>query len=310
VLAATAAAGAGTTDRAVTSPGAVTAIARSSPTVAFASAPAAGDCDRVRIWSLATRGVIRLGARRPCGPVTSTGRGLAGLAVAGSRAVWITYVGGNIREWSLWTATPTAPTPKLVRFVARDVDDPPPIVVGDSDGGVIPWAVDESVTGLRTDGTRAFRTTLDEPVRLLAAGGHKFAALLADGRVQILSSEGGLVREYPYAPGDVQALRLGGVGVLVQLRSGEVELHTSAARRRVQLPPGARMLDFAEGVVLYAHGGELRGRKLATGKDVLLRTTGKPVRAALDPSGLAYVSGRQVRVVSASSVAAAFFAAG
>ena len=300
------AAAARTSDRFVLGPAPVTAVASSGAVVAFATGPTSRDCDRVRRWNLGTRGIVRLGQPRPCGDATSTGRGLAGLAVAHARALWITYVGGNIREWSLWTATPGKPTPRLVSSAARDVDDPQPLVIGGSDKALLPWAIDATVTGLRSDGARVFRTTLASPVRALATGAGQVAALLADGHVVVLAGDGTMVRDYAYAPGDVRAVALGGVGVLVQRRHGVLDVRKGAAARTIELPSTALMLDFAEGVLLYSVGAQLRGRKLSTGRDVLVRIAPTPVQATLDASGLVYADGRRVRFVPTRAVAAAF----
>jgi hypothetical protein len=63
---------------------------------------------------------------------TSTGTAIAGLSLAGTRALWVHYGGGNIREWTVWTATGSkTSSPKRLAFVARDVDGPAPVVLGD-----------------------------------------------------------------------------------------------------------------------------------------------------------------------------------
>ena len=276
----------------------MTALATSVQRVAFASGPAAGDCDRVRLWYVGLRSVTRFGAPRPCGDVPSTGRGIADIALAGPRALWLAYAGGNIREWSLLTATASAPRPRQLRFVARDVDDPPPIVLGDGSPRLLAYAVDDAVTGLRQNGSRAFSVRVSAPVRGLTSWNDQVGALLADGTVVVLSDSGRQLASYSYAPGTVKALRLGGVGALVQLTSGTIEIRKGPATRRVPLPPTATMLDFAQGIVLYALAGQARGLKLSTGQDIVLRTTGRPVRAALDTSGLAYVRGRDVGYVA------------
>jgi hypothetical protein len=299
-----AATGAAGADRALRSPGAVTALATSVQRVAFSSAPAAGDCDRVRLWYLGSRAVRRFGAMRPCGDAVSTGRGIAGLVLAGSRALWLEYAGGNIREWMLLTATPSSPTPRRIRFVARDVDAPPPIVLGDGSHALLAYAVDDTVTGLRPNGSRAFTWRAPARVTALATGDGKVAALLETGSVVLVSGTGTRLAEYAYAPGVVKAVRLGAVGTLVQLAAGRIEIRKGASTRVVPLPSTAAMLDFAQGVVLYALGGQARGLRLSTGADVLLRTTGKPVRAVLDTSGLAYVTGRDVGYVAWWRVAA------
>ena len=56
---------------------------------------------RCGCWDVATRGDRRLASH--CFASTSTGSGVAGVIATGGRALWLTYTGGNIREWSLWT---------------------------------------------------------------------------------------------------------------------------------------------------------------------------------------------------------------
>ena len=65
-------------------------------------------------------------------PQTSTGTGIAGIESSAARVLWLSYTGGNTREWSLYTATTSARKGRLLRFVARDVDGPPGIVLGRS----------------------------------------------------------------------------------------------------------------------------------------------------------------------------------
>src|SRR5690242_12103055 len=132
-LAVVSAAGAAARDRSFTATSKVTGLAADGSLAAFAVATSGRDCYHIDIWNRSARTVFRLGAARPCPPATSTGNGVVGPALAGSRALWLTYVGGNIREWSLWTATTTARTPRRIRFIARDVDAAPPIVLGQGD---------------------------------------------------------------------------------------------------------------------------------------------------------------------------------
>ena len=58
---------------------------------------------------------------------------MATVSIAGRRAVWLHYTGGN-REWSLFTATTRAPRPRQLAFIPRDVDEPAPIVLGEGSG--------------------------------------------------------------------------------------------------------------------------------------------------------------------------------
>ena len=112
----------------ILSPAPVQAIALDTPLLAYAGGRSRGDCDRVRIWSRATRRSVALGRPTHC-EETSTGTGIAALSIAGSRVLWLHYTGGNIREWSLFTATTTARKPRLLRFISADVDADAPIVL-------------------------------------------------------------------------------------------------------------------------------------------------------------------------------------
>ena len=79
--------------------------------------------------------------------------------------------------------------------------------------------------------------------------------------------------------GALGRLRIAGVGVLILRRSGALEIRKGTTLRTLQLPKGARLHDFAEGVLA--------------------------VRAALDPSGLLYADDQRVHHVSTQRVAAA-----
>lgn len=286
-------------DRSVASPGTVVGLARSGYFVAFASGPSPGDCHHVRIWNLATRGVHRLGAKRPCGPVTSTGRGIVGPVAGGNRVLWITYVGGNIREWSLWTATTTRRTPRQLRFVARDVDAPSPLVLGDGSETVLPYAVDDQVVALAPSGARLFAWMAPARVVDLSASRDRVAALLADGSLALLDRSGATVRTDRPA-GRVVALQALIGGVAYQTGT-TVVVRTPAGERRTTLPARARFLDYANGVVLYARGTELRARRVAAGGDALLRTG---ALGALEHNGLSYAGGRRVASTAWVRVAA------
>src|SRR5215210_8440013 len=178
------AAGAGAVGRSV-APGEVTALAFDGAWVAYASGRSRGDCDRVRVWNLRTGRVAALGRTTSC-VQTSTGTAIAAVSAAGPRVVWLHYTGGNIREWSLFTATVVSPRPRRLSFVARSADAPAPIVLGEGDsraGGLLPYAVDRRVVVLRADGTRSFSWTAPERVTAVGVRGTVLAVALADGRI-------------------------------------------------------------------------------------------------------------------------------
>jgi hypothetical protein len=286
-------AGAAPADRSVVSPGPVSAVARSRLSVAFATQRTARACEGVRLWSLATRAVRTLGRPRPCDE-TSTGRGIAGLANAQGRVLWVTFAGGNDRDWELWTASDTARTPRRLRFVTVDVDEPQPVVVGAGDAYLLAYAVEDELTVLGVDGSRQFRWTAPGPIAAVVTGNNRVGVLLRSGPVVVLSRTGTELARFDYPAGGVRALELGLPGAVVQLESGTIETRRLGSTHRWQLPPDARMLDFAAGVVLYSRGNQLRSLHVNSRADRLVRVTTTPVLASLDPSGLAYVHGQSV----------------
>jgi hypothetical protein len=257
-------------------------------------------CSEVRVWDTGDRGVRRY-ARR-CFQGTSTGSGIAAVAVSQRRALWLEYTGGNIREWMLWTKTRTS-QPTRLAFEARDVDGPPPLVVGSAWEGSLPWALDETVVVLRPDGSRRF--SLRAPARVLALSAHSrgYAAVLANGNVLTISSAGRALREHVFTE-PVQAAVLAGPGLVAATRSG-IEIRNGAAVRTFPLPAGARFLGFSEGLVAYGTGRQLRLLRVSDGRDRLFRTLAVRFPAQLGRRGLGYGSGSRVSFDAWSTVAAA-----
>jgi hypothetical protein len=119
----------------------------------------------------------------------------------------------------------------------------------------------------------------------------------------VLSPAGVVRQTYVFAPGSVQEFALAGVGLVVQLTGGRVEIRRGASVvRTLRLPTGARMLDYAEGILLYKRGTQIRARRVSTGKDALLR---RATYAVLEHNGLSYAVGRRVSSVAMVNVQAA-----
>jgi hypothetical protein len=305
LLATAAIASAAGTDRTVTSPGTVRALARSGSSVAFLSGSHAGHCGpNVELWTLATRAVHRLGRRTDllCRGAPSTGSGVADIAVAGNRALWLSYTGGNLRDWLLQTATTTSPRERELEFREVDVVAPAPIVLGVASEQLMPYSIGPTVKVLRANGARAYTWRASGRVTNTTAYNTTVAAFVAGGRCFVLSPTGAVVQTYTFSPGSVQEFALAGVGVVVQLTGGRVEIRNGAATRRLTLPAGARMLDYAEGILLYRRGDQIRARRVSTGKDALLR---RGTFAALEHNGLSYSLGRRVSSVAMVRVQAA-----
>jgi hypothetical protein len=293
------AAGSTASVRSVTTPGVVEALALDGREVAYADGLSARDCDRVRIWNLQTRRVTTLGRTTSCAQ-TSTGVGIADVALGGGRVLWLHYAGGNIREWRLFTATRTSPRPRLLRFVARDADAPAPIVLGDANGSrfgsFLPYAVDRDVTVLRPNGSRAFTWRAPGRVVALSALFGRIAVASEGGHVDVLDSGGSIVRSEDFAT-EVSAVKLSGNGVLVQ-RGRTLELRRPGVTRVFVVGARSTLTDTIGERALYAVSGQIRQVSLVDGSDRAIATGS---HGAAELSTLAVASGRRVIVRPLSS---------
>jgi hypothetical protein len=247
-------------------------------------------CHEVRLWNIATRGDRRLASH--CFVSTSTGSGVAGAIATEGRALWLTYTGGNIREWSLWTKGRLT-TARRIAFLPADVDGPPPVILGSVWEGSLPYATGRTIIVLAPNGSRRFSLTAADRVVYLSAHSRGYAAVLANGSVLSISPAGKLIRARPFAPGTAQSAVLAAPGLIVETPAG-LEIHGAASVRAVTLPPGARFLGYSQGLAAYGIGRELRLRRLTDGHDSLFRRLEPRFHAQLGRRGLAYASGRRV----------------
>src|SRR5262249_47154087 len=161
---------------------------------------------------------------------------------------WVSFAGGNLTDWQLWTATTTRKTPRRLAFVERDTTDAPAIVVGDGTPYAVPYAVQSEITLLGDNGAPVFRTHASSEVRQITGGGGRYgwraAALLAGGDASVLDAGGSVVATYPFPAGAVRWLGLAPAGVVVQVPGAKVEIHRGNTTRTVQLKPNAIVLDY------------------------------------------------------------------
>jgi hypothetical protein len=289
--------------RTQTRAGTIEHIALTHASVAFVVGETAEACAHVELWDTDAKGTWRFGrpTTEPCKEHPSTGSGIAQVAVARHRVLWVSYAGGNFRDWQLWTATTTKKTPRRLRFVSRAVDAAAPIVVGAGSQLGVPFAVDDQLTVLGDDGRAVFRATTSAPIRAVAAGTGPQAAsvlaLLSTGAVAVYSRAGELLRTIPFAPGAVEAISLAPVGVVVQV-GDEMQIYRWGRFPPdvVVLPAGATMLDYAEGSVLYRLDGSIHAFAWRSGTDRLLvrGSPGRPLPASLDTHGFAWGIGKSV----------------
>lgn len=277
--------------------GPISALSVTGAEIAYADEFRTG-CHEIRIWGHDDRSDRRLVSH--CFTSTSTGSGVAGVIAYNLRALWLTYTGGNIREWSLWTKGFRAKA-RRIAFLTADVDGPPPVVLGRAWDGSLPYAIGRTIIVLEYDGSRRFTLTAADRVVALSAHSGGYAAVLANGNVVTTSEAGKPLRTYTYAPGFVQEAVLSRQGLVVKTIDG-LDVHAAAPVRKLALPRGARFFGLTEGRVAYGTARELRLLRLADGRDSLFRTFEPGFRAGLGRRGLAYGSGRTLGFATWSQI--------
>lgn len=237
-----------------------------------------------------------------CTQGASTGEGFWDVSVATRRLLWIEYEGGNFRDWWLVTASTTKRKPVRLLHVNLDVDAAPPLVIGPGTPAGIPYARGDTVVYFGDKGTRIFTRSLALPVRAVAAGigpGRlRVAALLGDGSIVGLDARGRTVQTIR-AQGVVSAIRVSSLGIAVQrgrIKRGLVLPYpkVSIGSRAVGLPADARMVDVAQGLVLWTRAGDLGATSIRTGHRVVLAdgSGAAPYFGQIEESGLAWAKKR------------------
>ena len=276
-------------------PAPVVAVASDGAYVAVAEGRSARDCDRVSIWITSQKRVVKLGRRTSCEP-TSTGNGIGGLTIARNRALWLHYAGGNIREWSLWTATTTSPRPRRLAFATGEPDGPAPIVIGGGDfdrrqgrddGDQLPYAVGRRIVVLTASGTISYSWVAPSRVTALDSDPGILAVAAEDGRIFVLV-DGKLETTYPGTTAATSVgLRVDGIAAQrgrsyeVISRDAGTTTHVLRAGERAVFG-GSRPAFLYRGRIRVGHPG------FAPVADVV------GTAAALDNDRFSYASGRRV----------------
>jgi hypothetical protein len=249
-------------------------------------------CEGAVLWQPAFHRRSVFSVPGPC-PATSTGRGVAAVSVSGNRIAFLSYVGGNTREWRLWTATFTAKRPRLLRTVSADADAPSPILLGNGGEDGIPYAVGREVVVLAGDGHRALTWQAPADIIALAVQSGMLAATLADGTVSTVSlSPAKTTFAYTQA-GARAALAIKG-GAVIDAADG-IYLRAGTRTLRFDVPADAHMLGYDNGWLVYASGREIHLYSYQRKQDVLARIvrTG-PVAADADRLGMGWTNGRSL----------------
>lgn len=267
----------------ILAPSFLSGVAVDGPRVAYADTSCA-----VSIWQAGR--TTRLG-KTPCTERTSTGSGLAGLALAGGRALWVTYTGGNIREFTVWTATRTRPRPRQLAFATGDVDAAPAVTVGDGDQDLLPYAVNRTVVVLGANGARRFSWTAPAHVTAVDAFAGEVAVATTGGLVTVLDGSGSVLREESFGS-DVYNVQISGSSLVAQV-GRSLEVRGGSSTKEILLRRDLRLVGAGGGraALLGRDGAQLLD--LETGKKSSL---GLARQARVDGARVVTANGRRIVV--------------
>jgi hypothetical protein len=248
----------------------------------------AAECWHAELWNAANK-ATHLGKTVAC----DAPGGIRGPAIVGKRAVWATNIGGNLRDWTVWTATPTAPTPKALATVSSvGSSDPDPVVIGKAGAGIVAYAVGASVTALRENGSTAWTLTAPATVTLITSGdpytqGTEVTSIFTAGGGAVVVDGSGKVLTNGSSDGlTVLCMPIGG-GLMGQKATTLAVIGQPV--RTFALPTNARLVGCVQDVAVYRVGATVSLLRISTGKTALLLTGTKVV--AISPKGLAWATG-------------------
>jgi hypothetical protein len=262
-----------TSTRTLALPGPVAELAADGGRVAILLRAKGGECprDRVAVWTPSSRSFAPIGASA-CVGSTSTGAGLFGVALAGTRVAYVQFAGGNARELQLRLAGLSRPRPVTVASAAFGLDEGQGTYIGRvaGDRSLLAfdwWSLCRPCAAANPSGPRGALwrvvptgsacpqsgglgalprcrvvTSLAGSLRLLDAEGGLVAYRVGDDFVAVRTAAGEPMYSGVF-PGVVRAARLEGGGLLVLTRDATkknslwgVDTHISDGRRSGPFP--------------------------------------------------------------------------
>lgn len=298
--------------------GRIEALALDGSRIAYDVAGSGSVGNKVLVWNARTGKTTKVSGKQTRGADdSSTGSGVFGLAIAGSRVAWLVNVGGNTEgDDYLFASSVAKPKETKVAWVTRNGDactgGPPAVnqqcsgnwllgLVGS--GKVI--ALDRWTTDRQAPVTQsADLLVLGKTVKPVATDTPPFLSLAADaGRIAVLRSLGDVSLYSPSGkllqtvhPTSVSAAGLSGrnLVVLTTHRTLEVFDAETGLLRKTLLLRGSkqpRNLDVQGNIAIYTTGSAVHAVNLSSGKDrVVAEHRGGPLFAAIDGAGLVHAS--------------------
>jgi hypothetical protein len=252
------------------------------------------DCDHAAVWTPAAKAIARFDFPHLCLP-TSTGSGIYDLELAGSRAAWVHYGGGNTWEFRLRSATLTAREPVQLSFESADAGTYWPYHVR-GDGDVLVF----------NDGARLVRVgggrercqengrvgSVCSTIRrgLHAAPIEAVSGLLIAIRgardVAVVDVQGEVVRVFPLTVTVAHLDR----EHLVVVRGNAIErygVQSGTLEASRSIPSGYKLADVDGGIAVLRRPTAIRLLRLEDGRSLTIERRG-PMFGDLEPPGLYY----------------------
>ena len=266
-----------------------------------------GRGNKVLVWNVFTGKTTKVSGRiTDQADVTSTGRGVRELAIAGQRVAWIIDQGGNTESDDyLYTSLLAKPAEKKL-VSARRTGEVMGVLTGNWIGGLVGsesllavnrWATD--ATGAVT--TAGLSTIGAHKLRRVASGTSSLLAMSADaGRIAVLRSAGsvGLYSAagrplWTATPTSAQQVAVQGnyLVVLTKTRTLAVyDSHTGSLLKTLAVRGRSpQNLDVQANVAVYTAGRELHVVNLKTGRDRVLATMSHGIEfGQIEAAGVVY----------------------
>jgi hypothetical protein len=282
----------------------ITDLSADGARVAFVAASPI-DCDHAAVWTPATRTIARFDFPHLCLP-TSTGSGIYDLELAGSRAAWVHYGGGNTWEFQLVSASLSDRRPATLSSNSGDAGEYWPYQVRGDDAVL---AFDDGARLVQVGGGRERCQEKGRGpaiCRTIRRGPHAApidsvsGALIAvrePREVAVVDLQGNIVRVFAFT---ASTARLDGEDLVV-VRGKAIErygVNTGQIETSRPLPSGYTLVDVDGGIAVLRRAAAIRLVRLDDGRSVTIEHRG-PMFADLEAPGLyySYATGKTGRVV-------------